>query len=121
MARVTAVPVGATAVPVIFNLSSFPEPTATRKPVSFVSINDFHCHLNPWGEPDNHQGGLARVVWLLKEIRARNDEIGVPTVIFNAGDDFENTVYHDVPGYLAWQLGVWDRAGIDFWQVGNHD
>ena len=121
MLRLRAETPQGSARPVTFHLSAYPEPTATKKPICFLSVNDFHCHIAPWGSPDDPQGGIARIAWLFQQIRANNARIGVPTVIFDAGDDFENTVYHDVPGFLAWQIETWDRIGVDVWQVGNHD
>ena len=122
MARVVAkASPGIKARPVTFNLSIFPKPAPNKIPISFLSINDFHSHLEPWGHPDDLRGGLARIVTLFKETRANNKEAGIQTVIMNGGDDFENTLYNDVPGFLEWLVATWDNAGMDIWQVGNHD
>jgi 2',3'-cyclic-nucleotide 2'-phosphodiesterase (5'-nucleotidase family) len=107
--------------PVIFTLSSYPKPTAGKKPICFLSFNDFHSHVDPWGHPEDLRGGIARLAWALRTIRENNDRIGVATVVLDGGDDFENTIYHDIPGCLSWMIEVWDRAGVDIWQVGNHD
>jgi 2',3'-cyclic-nucleotide 2'-phosphodiesterase (5'-nucleotidase family) len=112
---------GGVARPVIFHASIYPKPTETKKPICFLSINDFHTHPAPWGHPDDPQGGLARLAFLFKTIRENNDAVGIETIIIDAGDDFENTLYNDVPGFLEWLIASWDRMGVDLWQVGNHD
>lgn len=121
MLRVKASLADHSARPVIFHASAFPQTTDNKKPISFISVNDFHAHLTPWGHPDDKQGGLARIVKLFQTIRENNDQAGIQTVIMDAGDDFENTLYNDVPGFLSWLVEAWDRAGVDVWQVGNHD
>lgn len=121
MLRVSVSSPAGAARPVIFNLSAYPQPTVSSQPICFLSINDFHSHAEPWGPPDDPQGGFSRIAWLFQTIRTNNDRIGVPTVILDAGDDFENTIYHDQPGFLSWLIAAWDRAGVDVWQVGNHD
>ncbi len=112
---------GGGARPVIFHASIYPKPTETKKPICFLSINDFHTHPAPWGHPDDPQGGLARLAYLFKTIRENNDAVGIETVIIDAGDDFENTLFNDVPGFLEWLIASWDGMGVDLWQVGNHD
>lgn len=107
--------------PVTFHLSIYPEPTAAKKPICFLSVNDFHSHMESWGPKDDLQGGIARIAWLFKKIRQNNDKVGVQTVIMDGGDDFENTLYHDIPGFLSWLIATWDKSGVDVWQVGNHD
>jgi len=121
MARIRAGLASNRARPVIFNISVYPEATAAKMPICFLSINDLHAHLLPWGPLDDPQGGVARLVWAFREIRKNNALVGIPTVILNGGDDFENTAYYDVPGFMEWLIAVWDRAGMDVWQVGNHD
>lgn len=121
MARVRAFsPIGRFR-PVMFNLSAYAQPTDSKKPICFLSINDFHSHALKWGHDEDLQGGLGRLVRTFKTIRENNDKIGVPTVILNAGDDTENTIFHDIPGFLPWLVEQWDKAGMDVWQVGNHD
>ncbi len=119
--RIKAAVAGGAARPVIFHASVFPEPTETKRPISFISVNDFHAHPEPWGLPGDPQGGLARIAYLFKTIRENNDAVGIETVIVDAGDDFENTLYNDVPGFLEGLIAAWDRMGVDVWQVGNHD
>ena len=107
--------------PVTFHISIYPQATEIRKPVCFLSVNDFHTHIEPWGPAHDPQGGIARLAWAFQKIRENNSRVGVPTVILDGGDDFELTAYHDVPGLLAWMISAWDRMGMDVWQVGNHD
>ncbi|MDP8223398.1 MAG: hypothetical protein P9L99_08570 [Candidatus Lernaella stagnicola] len=107
--------------PVTFHASAYPAPTSRRRPICFLSINDLHAHVTSWGHPNNLQGGVARIVRLMQTVRANNARVGVETVIVDAGDDFENTLYNDIPGFLEWLIATWDRAGVDVWQVGNHD
>jgi len=109
------------ATPVRFHLWTYPSASADRKPICLLSINDFHMHFEPWGPSRRPLGGLARVASMLKAMRAANDEAGIPTVVFNSGDDFENTLFHDEPGAFEALMETWDRVGVDFWQVGNHD
>lgn len=121
MGRVRAELGNAHVRPVTFHFSIYTEPTATQKPICFLSVNDFHSHVESWGPKDDPQGGITRIAWLFKQIRRNNAKVGIQTVIMDGGDDFENTMYHDVPGFLAWLIATWDKIGVDVWQVGNHD
>ena len=107
--------------PVRLHLWSYPEPKKEEKPLCVLTFNDFHMHFEPWGPPWRSLGGLARLASLLKSMREANRVAGIPTIVLNAGDDLENTLYSDEPGAFEALLTTWDRVGVDFWQVGNHD
>ncbi len=98
-----------------------PGERAAERPLCLLSFNDFHMHFEPWGPTWAPLGGLARLAAVLVAIREANREAGIPTVVFNQGDDFENTLFHDEPGAFESLMTTWDRIGVDFWQVGNHD
>ena len=108
-------------IPVRFFLWSVPPEQGSKRPITLLSFCDFHVHLEPWGPTWRLVGGLARLATLLKDLRAANDAAGVPTLVFNSGDDFENTLYQNEPGAFEALMQTWDRVGVNFWQTGNHD
>jgi len=113
--------IGGRARPVRFHLIAYPTDPGSRKPLCVLSFNDFHMHFEPWGTAEHPLGGLSRLAALLLDLRAANAAAGVATVILNAGDDFENTLFQEEPGAFEALLQTWDRVGVDFWQVGNHE
>jgi 2',3'-cyclic-nucleotide 2'-phosphodiesterase (5'-nucleotidase family) len=107
--------------PVSFNLTCFPARNETHRPLTIVHFNDFHTHIRPWGGKSRPLGGLARLATLLKQLRREADGAGVPIVVTNSGDDFENTMIHEVDGALTEILIAQDKMGVDIYQIGNHD
>ena len=108
-------------IPVRFFIWCCPPDEGSKRSISVLSFCDFHMHLEPWGDPSRPVGGLARLAGLIKDLRAANEVAGVPTMVFNSGDDFENTLFQNLPGAFEALLKTWDRVGVDVWQVGNHD
>jgi len=109
------------APPVLLRSWSYHPPDATHRPLCVLEINDFHMRLLPMNSGGLRLGGLARIAWLFKTVRANNDRKGIPTIIVNTGDDMENTMFHDAPGNISLLYEVYDAIGVDVTQVGNHD
>ncbi len=109
------------ATPLIFRVMAFREPTPDRRALCVLSINDFHMRILPQEGPGFDLGGLARIAALFKSIRSQNEAKGIATLIVNAGDDFENTLFHNVEGTIPKLYQLYDAMGVDVVQVGNHD
>lgn len=109
------------AVPVIFRLFSYHPADDAHRPLCILEINDFHMRMLPKAAANISLGGLARIAHIFKEIRKNNDEKGIATLIVNAGDDFENTMFHDIESSVSQLYEIYDAIGLDILLVGNHD
>jgi 2',3'-cyclic-nucleotide 2'-phosphodiesterase (5'-nucleotidase family) len=107
--------------PARFELFVHETPDATRRALTVLAFNDLHMRLLPQTLERTSSGGLARLATVLQEIRAAHAARGVPVVVVNTGDDFENTAFHDLPGAIPALYEMYDQMGVDVLQVGNHD
>ena len=85
---------------------------------TILHTNDLHGCAEPFGRYD--VGGLARVAWLIDEIRSENNKQGVKTLVLDGGDTRDGTVFNDGTS----TSGIWGAmslAGYDATVIGNHD
>ena len=109
------------AVPVLIRLFSYSAVSDQSRPLCILEINDLHMRILPRDTGDISLGGIARIAHIFKEIRRNNDLKGIPTLIVNAGDDFENTMFHNIEGGISTLYKIYDSIGVDILQIGNHD
>ncbi len=107
--------------PLLFRAFSYAPASDTRRPLCVLEINDWHSRVLPKRSVAGSLGGLARLATIFKEIRRMNDAKGIPTLIVNSGDDFENTMFHNVEGGISAFYRLFDAMGVDVLQLGNHD
>ena len=101
-------------------LSLVSAPVAAPHDLTILHTNDLHGHVKPWGEAGATRGGIARIATLVGEVEAANAGLGVATLLLDAGDQREGTLFYDLDrGRSFWQL--MEAAGYDVVQVGNHD
>ncbi len=109
------------AAPIRFQIFSFHPIDEQHHSLCVLSINDFHMRMLPHERDRLSLGGLARLATIFRTIRDNNAQKGISTLIVNSGDDFENTLFHNVSGAISRLYEIYDAIGVDVVQVGNHD
>lgn len=109
------------ALPRIVRAHSYHPADDAHRPLCVLEINDLHMRLLPQRTSRGYLGGVARIATIFKEIRRQNNLKGIPTLIVNSGDDFENTLFHNVPNAIPALYTIYDQIGVDIVQIGNHD
>ncbi len=93
------------------------EPMSTTSTIDIYHFTDYHCHALPaFAEGDPSRGGIARVVGLIEEAKANNDNV----LAFSGGDmmNFSNPVWSDAYTCIEWG---WFNNTLDGMAVGNHE
>jgi len=121
LALITIEENGNYAVPLTTHTWAFHPKDATHSPLIVLEINDFHMRMEPFDMGSFTIGGLSRIATIFKTVRENAEAKGVAVIITNGGDDFENTLYHNVPGVIPGLYQLYDAMGMDIIQVGNHD
>ncbi len=104
-----------------------PCPGLEAKPAAAFTVlffNDIHGHLSPFQVKTDtgteEMGGIARLSFLIKSIRAENARKGVKTFVLIAGDMLQgtpmSTIFHGEPDMLCF-----NRMGVNAATVGNHE
>ncbi len=92
--------------------------------LTILFFNDIHGHLMPFKvKTDNGRqevGGVARLATLIRTIKEKNQEQGIPTIVLIAGDILQgtpmSTVFKGKP-----DIECFNVIGIDAMTVGNHE
>ncbi|WP_204368716.1 metallophosphoesterase, partial [Neosynechococcus sphagnicola] len=77
-----------------------------------LHTNDHHAHLDPVQFGDQPLGGIARRRTLIQQLRSQSQQQGTPSVLLDAGDIFQGTLY-----FLQYQ----GQADVDFYNVLQYD
>jgi 2',3'-cyclic-nucleotide 2'-phosphodiesterase (5'-nucleotidase family) len=92
--------------------------------VTLLFFNDVHGYLQPHAlETDqgpSEEGGLARMAYLVRMIRAENRRNHVPTFVLCAGDILQGTLLSTLFKGQA-DVAVYNAMGVDAMVVGNHE
>ena len=86
--------------------------------LTILHTNDTHSHLYPFG-PMNKYGGIARMSYLIKELKRKNRWAGRSVVTLNSGDVFVGTfAFNKYLGYAELKImeGLYDVMAL-----GNHE
>lgn len=86
--------------------------------LTILHTNDTHSHLYPFG-PMNEHGGIARMSYLIKELKRKNSRAGRSVVTLNSGDVFVGTfAFNKYLGYAELKImeGLYDVMAL-----GNHE
>lgn len=86
--------------------------------LTILHTNDTHSHLYPFG-PMNKHGGIARMSYLIKELKRKNSRAGRSVVTLNSGDVFVGTfAFNKYLGYAELKImeGLYDVMAL-----GNHE
>jgi len=83
-----------------------------------MHTNDHHAHL----EPDDRSGlgGIARRLTLVNQLRQQSEQSGESTLLLDAGDVFQGTLYFNEYEGMA-DLWFYNRLRYDAMAVGNHE
>lgn len=85
-------------------------------PLTILHTNDLHARMEPAMIKGKPYGGYARQATLIKQLRAKDKN----TILLNAGDTFQGTLYFNVYEGLA-DLVFMNVIGYDAMAVGNHE
>jgi 5'-nucleotidase/UDP-sugar diphosphatase len=92
-------------------------PSAETFDLTILHTNDLHAHyepVEPWGEPV--QGGVARLATAIDDVR----EVVGHSLLLDAGDQFQGTLYFHVGGAKA-VAEVMNTLEYDAMVIGNHE
>lgn len=93
--------------------------SATEKKLTILHTNDQHSRIEPFDASytrNPNQGGFARRAHLIKEIRAKENNV----LLLDSGDIFQGTPYFNMfGGELEFKL--MSMMGYDASTMGNHD
>lgn len=84
--------------------------------LTVVHTNDLHAHLEPTKRREKSFGGYARTATIIRELRSKEPN----TIVLNAGDTFQGTLFFNVYVGLA-DLAIMNAIGYDAMTVGNHE
>ena len=82
--------------------------------LTILHTNDVHAHYESWGDPI--QGGAARLATAISDVRSE----GGNTLLLDAGDQFQGTLYYNVGGSTI-VADVMNALAYDAMCLGNHE
>jgi 2',3'-cyclic-nucleotide 2'-phosphodiesterase (5'-nucleotidase family) len=89
------------------------------KLITILHTNDLHSYLESTIE-DPSKGGYAYLKTILEEEKAKSEKLGIPTLIFDAGDFLEGNLFFMSNGGKQ-VMKVMNHMGYDAVVLGNHD
>jgi len=93
-------------------------PAPRAELLQIIHTNDLHSHLD-WANDTAH-GGFAAVKGKIDDLKARAKAQGVESLVLDAGDFSEGSVYYLADrGAAVWR--TMDQMGYDAVVLGNHD
>ena len=103
------------------------EPFTFQK-FAFLYFNDFHGALEPRTKKKKVNGkkvkyevnGIARMATMVKKLRAANRQYNIPTYLVNAGDFIQGSLLSN-SSKGAIEAEVFNRMGLSFYTMGNHE
>jgi 5'-nucleotidase/UDP-sugar diphosphatase len=88
------------------------EPAPLR--LTILHTNDLHSHCESFREAGHEQGGMTRLVTLLKQLRTPQ------TITVDGGDIFQGSLFYQTyHGEI--EVELMNRAGFDLGTIGNHE
>jgi 5'-nucleotidase/UDP-sugar diphosphatase len=84
--------------------------------ITVLHTNDLHARVEPTVIRGKQFGGYARQATLIKQLRSKHKN----TVLLNAGDTFQGTLFFNVYEGLA-DAALMNMIGYDAMAVGNHE
>lgn len=84
--------------------------------LTIVHTNDVHAHVEPTIIKGKPYGGYARLATVVNQIRKENKD----TLVLNAGDTFQGTLYYGIYKGLA-DAYLMNLIGFHAATVGNHE
>lgn len=84
--------------------------------ITVLHTNDLHGRVEPAVVRGKQLGGYARQATLIKQLRSKHKN----TVLLNAGDTFQGTLFFNVYEGLA-DAALMNMIGYDAMAVGNHE
>jgi 2',3'-cyclic-nucleotide 2'-phosphodiesterase (5'-nucleotidase family) len=103
---------------VILSLFLFIPSSSSAAQLTILHTNDTHSHLYPFGPWDQY-GGMARMSYLIKQLKRRDSRGNNSVLTLNSGDVFVGTfVFNKYLGYSELRImeGLYDA-----WCLGNHE
>ena len=89
------------------------------KLITILHTNDLHSYLeNTIKDPS--KGGHAYLKTVLEEEKAKSEKLGIPTLVFDAGDFLEGNLFFMSNGGKQ-VMKVMNHMGYDAVVLGNHD
>ncbi|MFN8608537.1 MAG: bifunctional UDP-sugar hydrolase/5'-nucleotidase [Vulcanimicrobiota bacterium] len=89
---------------------------AQAEPLRFTILhtNDLHSHCESFREKGHEQGGMTRLVTLLRQLRTPQ------SIVVDGGDIFQGSLFYQTyHGEI--EVEVLNRAGFDLGTIGNHE
>lgn len=72
-------------------------------------------------ESNSAVGGFARLSTKVKEIRAQNEQMNIPTLLFSSGDIFGGSPFSWlIPNQRSYEISIMQKIGYDAMTLGNH-
>jgi 2',3'-cyclic-nucleotide 2'-phosphodiesterase (5'-nucleotidase family) len=102
----------------VLSLFLFIPPSSSAARLTILHTNDTHSHLYPFG-PFDQFGGMARMSYLIKELKRQNSRGNKSVLTLNSGDAFVGTfVFNKYLGYSELRImeGLYDAMCL-----GNHE
>jgi 2',3'-cyclic-nucleotide 2'-phosphodiesterase (5'-nucleotidase family) len=102
----------------VLSLFLFIPSSSSAAQLTILHTNDTHSHLYPFGPLDQY-GGMARMSYLIKQLKRRDSRGNHGVLTLNAGDVFVGTfVFNKYLGYSELRImeGLYDA-----WCLGNHE
>lgn len=90
--------------------------SASAWTLTVVHTNDVHSHVEPTMIKGKAYGGYARLATVVKQIREKNKD----TLLLNAGDTFQGTLYYGIYKGLA-DAYLMNLLGYQAATIGNHE
>ena len=117
-----SVALGAGAMLWIYSDGSYRIALAQGEPAYRIRIlhtNDHHARIEPVNDTNGNpqHGGVSRRKKMLDDLRA---DTGVPTILVDAGDIFQGTLYFNQFNGLA-DLEFYNAMGYELMALGNHE
>ncbi len=103
---------------VVLSLLVFVPSSSPAEQLTILHTNDTHSHLYPFGPVDRY-GGIARMSYLIKKLKWKNNWQNRSVITLNSGDVFVGTfAFNKYLGYAELKImeGLYDSMAL-----GNHE